>query len=160
MNRDDEIDIAPDSVECQPTPVKGSMTATRSIHRAPPAPLLSDNHLAVIGQIVGTIHGHGHDAFDRSACIEFMAQQVADLSDPTSPLVGQRLAAHMVVVEALMIRFAQCSSSTSSPDAASKYAKLALQAHASFLKTAEVLADLAARRPRDLVEPEGEEGGE
>ena len=145
-----------------PPPVKCSMTATRSIHRAPPAVGLSEHRLAVVGQIVATIHGH--DSYERSAAIEFMRQELEDLREPTSALTAQRLTLHLPVMEAQFLHFAKRAAATSNPDAAVKFAKLSMQFQSGFTRTVEVLADLQKLRPHDLVEPvpegEGEGDGE
>lgn len=143
-----------------PPPVKGSMTATKSTHRAAPAPGIVEGHLAAVGLVVAALHGNDSDAYSRSAAIEFMALQLDDFREPTSAQVGQRLALHLPVIEALMLHFAKRAATSPSPEASAKFAKIAMQAQSSFARTVEVLADLQKLRPHDIVEPEGEGEGE
>ena len=116
-----------------------------SIHRAAPPIRLPVDPLEAGALIVDFIRSGG-TGFERASAIEAAGQRLARLKDAKSGQAEDEILMHAMVLDALFQHWAARSLTTSQPDHAVKFAKLAMQSQAGHARSIIAVESLRMQR--------------
>jgi hypothetical protein len=127
------------------------------LHRAAPL-TLPDERAHEVGRTIVKVFGADSNSVERSALIEYVHDGLRPfIADASSEAALERVAAQLPLLQAMVLHYAEKAAACKLPEHAVKFAKLSLQAQASYLRTVAVISQLQANRPQPVVEDHGDD---
>jgi hypothetical protein len=126
-----------------------------SAHRAAPAQL-EGGHAVRVARVVTAIYGN-EAAYERSALIEAMIQEIKPLMDVSAPEATARLASFSPVLEAMFLENARRAAEARNPEHAAHFTRMSLQAHDRLQRLYALLAGMQQTRQRAFVSETGDD---